>query len=87
MFDADSFENILAIVRLCVASNRGDLIEPSLVDRQHVSAVMAKIEAERTARRPADQGRSSLDGPTPEQADALAEAVKRRFEAYSKGSD
>jgi len=36
MFDVDSFENILAIVRTCVKANRADLIESALINRQHV---------------------------------------------------
>jgi hypothetical protein len=49
MIDVDSFENILSVVRTCVSAGRADLIEQALIDRQHVSAVVARIEAERTA--------------------------------------
>jgi hypothetical protein len=86
MLDVDSFQNILEIVRVCVKANRADLIEPALVDRQHVSEVREKITSERTTR-PAASSRSLFgDGPTPQQQDSLAASIKRRFEAETKRS-
>jgi hypothetical protein len=80
MMDVDSFDNILAVVRTCVRAGRSDLIEGALIDRQHVSAVAARIEAERrSARAPVSAAGSS--------GDALAAAVEKRFEAYARGGD
>jgi hypothetical protein len=71
-----------------VRANRADLIEGALIDRQHASAVMARVEIERAARpAPAAASRSIFGDPTPEQRDALAQAICRRFEAYAKGGD
>jgi hypothetical protein len=82
MLDVDSFQNILEIVRCCVKANRADLIEPALIDRQHVGDVRAKIATERTAR-PAAASRSLFGEPTPAQRDALTEAVRRRYAAMA----
>src|SRR5262245_34390484 len=84
MFDVDSFEHILAIVRTCVAANRADLIEGALIDRQHVSAVMAKIEAERTAHPAPAASRALFGEPDPATRDALAEAVRKRSAAAGR---
>jgi hypothetical protein len=80
------FDNTIAIVRLCVNAGRADLIEDALFDRPSVSDLRAKIEAERPTRSPAAPVSRSLfgAGPTPQQADALAAAIKRRFEAETK---
>jgi hypothetical protein len=75
MLSADDFENLLAIVRVCVSSNRADLIEPALVGRLHVGEVAARIEAERTTTR----------APVAASTDVLANAIRRRFETYAKG--
>jgi hypothetical protein len=76
----DRFDNILAVVRTCVRAGRADLIEPALIDRQHVSAVAAQIDAERrSSRAPASAAGSS--------GDALAAAVERRFRAYAQGGE
>ena len=84
------FDNTIAIVRLCVNAGRADLIEEALFDGLSASDLRAKIESERTARpaaRPAAAVRSIFgDGPTPEQRDALAAGIKRRFEAETKRS-
>jgi hypothetical protein len=85
MLDVDSFQNILEIVRCCVAAGRPELIEQALIDRQHVGEVRAKIESERAAR-PAAASRSVFGGPSPEQLDALTEAVRRRFAAMAAKS-
>jgi hypothetical protein len=101
MLDVDSFNHIIEVVRTCVAAGRADLIEPSLIDRQHVADVRARIEADKAkplraaaagspaAPQPAagTTSRRSLFGePTAEQRDALAEATRKRFESYAKGS-
>jgi hypothetical protein len=83
------FDNTIAIVRTCVNANRADLIENALFERQSVSALRAQIESERAeserATRPATASRSLFgDGPTPQQRDALAAAIKRRSEAETK---
>lgn len=82
MLDVDSFDNLLSIVRTCIAANRVDLIEPSLIDRQHLSAVMARIETER-ASRPAGTTAavSYFGGPTPAERDGLQAAVGKRLES------
>jgi hypothetical protein len=79
MLDVDSFDNIISIVRACVAANRADLIEPSLIDRLHVGEVATKIESERAARPAAAANNSIFGGPTPAEADALAAAIEKRF--------
>jgi hypothetical protein len=84
MLDRDSFQNLIEVVRCCVAAGRADLIEPSLIDRQHVGEVRAKIESERAARPaplPAAAANNSIfGGPTP---DALTAAIKKRFEVQN----
>jgi hypothetical protein len=87
MFDADSFQNIILVVKACVAAGRADLIESALVDRLHVSEVHTRIEAERAglaparpAAAPGNSARLWDGGPTREQADALAEATRKRSE-------
>ena len=76
---------VLAVVRVCVASGRPDLIEDALFTKQHVDEVRAKIESERApqpaAAVAAPANRSILGGePTPQQRDALAAAIQRRME-------
>jgi len=86
MFDADSFSNIIEVVRCCVRAGRADLIEPALIDRLHVGEVAARIEAERTAAgRPAAAPRSEVapaarGGVT---ADDLERAAQARFRAQN----
>ena len=82
------FDNTLAIVRICVNANRPDLIESALFDRQSASDVRAMIgatiESERSSRPAAATTPVFPGGPTPQQRDALAAAIKRRFEAETK---
>ena len=92
------FNETIAIVRTCVNANRADLIEDALFDGKTASDVRAMIgatiEIERPSRpatanttAPAAASRSIFgDGPTPQQRDALAAAIKRRFEAETKRS-
>ena len=84
MLDIDSFDNILAIVRTCVQAGRADLIEGALIDRQHVSAVVTRIESER-ATRSAAAGRSLFGDPDPATRDKLIEATRKRLEAMYPG--
>jgi hypothetical protein len=86
------FNDTLEIVRNCVNAGRADLIEEALFGRLSISDLRAKFEAEyvapaKAAAKPAAGTRSIFgDGPTPEQRDALAAAIKRRFEAETKRS-
>ena len=83
------FNNTLTIVRTCVNGGRPDLIEDALFERLSVSDLRAKIEAERPAApspaakpspaKPAASRSILGDEPSPEQADALAAALARRF--------
>ena len=85
------FNETIAIVRLCVNANRADLIENALFDRQSASDVRAMIggmiESERTSRPAAATTPLFPGGPTPQQRDALAAALKKRFESmYGKST-
>ena len=81
------FNNTIAIVRTCVNANRADLIENALFDGQSVDELRAIIDSERPTRPAAARSnRSRFDGPTPQQRDALTEAVRRRFEAMAAKS-
>jgi hypothetical protein len=84
MLSADAFENLLSIVRTCVAAGRAELIEPSLIDRLHVGEVQARIEADKAkpaaTLAPATPRHRSLFGePTPEMWAMLREATNRRL--------
>lgn len=72
------------IVELCLAAQRPHLIVPALLDRCSPESVEAELAGQRAAAPSAS--RSIFGEPTREQHDALAEAVKRRFEAYAKGT-
>lgn len=79
MLDADSFNHVLDIVRVCLAANRADLIEPALLERRSVSEVRATISAAAPA---APQPvKVTFTKPTPAEAAALGVAIANRVRA------
>jgi len=80
-----SVEAAVRIVQTCLAAQRPEAIVPALLDRRSPESVAAEMAVSRTTRPAAALATHSIfgDGPTPEQRDALTEAVRRRFAAVA----
>lgn len=82
-----SVETAVKIVQTCLAAQRPEMIVPALLDRRSPECVAAELAASRTtpaavaSATPASG--SIFGGPTPAQRDALAAAIKKRFEAMA----
>lgn len=82
-----SVETAVKIVQTCLAAQRPEMIVPALLDRRSPEGVAAELAASRTTR-PAVASVAPTSGsifgePTPAQRDALAAAIKKRFEAMA----
>jgi hypothetical protein len=82
-----SVEDAIEIAELCMLAGRPDRIAEFLGSRLTPGEVRDRLSAAPAAPSPAAKPAASpsiFGGPTPEQRDALAAAIKRRFEAETK---
>ena len=81
-----SVDDAEEIAELCLLAGRPDRIAEFLGGRLTPGEVRNRLEAKAPPPAPAARSNRPLfgDGPTAQQADALAAAIRRRFEAETK---
>ena len=78
-----SIEGAIRIVGACLQAGKPERIIPALLDRCSPESIAAELGAEPSVRPPKAADDSIFGGPTPEQRDALAAAIKKRFDAMA----